>query len=170
MESQPPNQDENEDLRDFRTTNDLQDEREQALAMEATMRATMGTSSLRQSKSSTRVRQSVVALYLEIQGSSTVVRVNLIDQVVIGRRDPNVADVPELDLGPHAAYQLGISRRHALIRRVDDHLEIQDLGSRNGTKVNGQALLDGDSVPLADGDDITVGRMTLRLLLRKQNG
>lgn len=166
MESQPPQQDENEDFRDFRTTNDLQDEREQALAMEAEMRQ----QSLHQGKSSTRIRQSVVALYLEIQGSSTVVRVNLIDKVVIGRRDPNVADVPELDLGPHAAYQLGISRQHAMIHRVEDHLEIQDLGSRNGTKVNGKALLEGESVPLADGDDITVGRMTLRLLLRKQNG
>lgn len=165
MENQPPHEDEYGGLQDFRTTNDLGDEREQALAMEAAMRK----QSLHQGKSSTRVRQSVVALYLEIQGSSTVVRVDLIDQIVIGRRDPNSVEVPELDLGPHAAYQLGISRRHAIIRRVDDHLEIQDLDSRNGTKVNGKPLLDEESVPLADGDDITIGRMTLRLLLRKQN-
>jgi hypothetical protein len=167
MEQQFPSQEnpsENlpEDLNpDFRTTNDLQDAREQALDMLEAGR--------HKGKISTQVRQSVVALYLEIQGSSTVVRVDLMDHVVIGRRDPNEADVPELDLSPHAAYQLGISRRHAIIRRVGDHLEIQDLGSRNGTKVNGVALLQDESVPLADGDDITLGRMTLRLLLRKQN-
>ena len=49
-----------------------------------------------------------------------------------------------------------VSRQHALIRRVDGGHEISDLGSANGTAVNGQlisgpvSLQPGDRIDLAD--------------------
>ena len=48
----------------------------------------------------------------------------------------------------------GASRRHAQIRTADGVSTVTDLGSTNGTKVNGR---DVQSAPLADGDRITVG-------------
>ena len=48
----------------------------------------------------------------------------------------------------------GASRRHAQIRTVDGVSTLTDLGSTNGTKVNGR---DVQSTELSDGDRITVG-------------
>ncbi|MEJ7603466.1 MAG: sigma 54-interacting transcriptional regulator [Kofleriaceae bacterium] len=52
-----------------------------------------------------------------------------------------------------------VSRLHARIRRVDDRIEVEDLGSRNGTRVNG-AKIEGVRV-LAPGDEITIGPATV---------
>jgi hypothetical protein len=46
------------------------------------------------------------------------------------------------------------SRRHAQIRTADGVSTVTDLGSTNGTKVNGR---DVQSAPLSNGDRITVG-------------
>jgi hypothetical protein len=48
----------------------------------------------------------------------------------------------------------GASRRHAQIRTVDGVSTLTDLGSTNGTKVNGREV---QSTALSDGDRITVG-------------
>jgi hypothetical protein len=48
----------------------------------------------------------------------------------------------------------GASRRHAQIRMKDGVATLTDLGSTNGTKLNGQLV---QSRPLEDGDRITVG-------------
>jgi hypothetical protein len=48
----------------------------------------------------------------------------------------------------------GASRRHAQIRTIEGVSTLTDLGSTNGTKVNGR---DVQSAELADGDRITVG-------------
>ena len=49
----------------------------------------------------------------------------------------------------------GVSRRHARVRRRGDHVQVEDLGSRNGTLVNGTPV----TAPrrLAVGDVIVVG-------------
>lgn len=52
----------------------------------------------------------------------------------------------------------GASRRHAEIRRDGDRYEIADLGSTNGTMVNGRYV--GRS-ELRDGDRVTIGSTTL---------
>ena len=56
-----------------------------------------------------------------------------------------------------------VSRRHATIRVADGKVELTDLGSANGTEVNGQTLT--ATVALGHGDTITVGRTSLRLEL-----
>jgi pSer/pThr/pTyr-binding forkhead associated (FHA) protein len=52
-----------------------------------------------------------------------------------------------------------VSRRHAEIRRSGSDVVVADLGSTNGTKVNGARVTER---VLEDGDDITVGTTTLR--------
>jgi DNA-binding response OmpR family regulator len=49
-----------------------------------------------------------------------------------------------------------ISRQHALLTRVDQGHYLGDLGSRNGTFVNGQPVA-GEAVRLKDGDEIVLG-------------
>ena len=54
-----------------------------------------------------------------------------------------------------------VSRRHATIRTLDDGLAIEDLGSTNGTFVNGERLT-GVSA-LRDGDVIKMANSALRV-------
>jgi hypothetical protein len=52
-----------------------------------------------------------------------------------------------------------VSRRHAMIRRVNGKLELSDLRSANGTRINGSRV-EGTRF-LSDGDTIEVGHTTL---------
>ncbi len=54
----------------------------------------------------------------------------------------------------------GISRRHAkFVQRPDGSFELVDMGSTNGTYVNGERVR--GSVPLRDGDKIQIGSTTI---------
>jgi serine/threonine-protein kinase len=52
------------------------------------------------------------------------------------------------------------SRRHAMIRRSGDYIEVEDLGSRNGIRVNGAEVRSRQLFP---GDRIEIGDTVLRL-------
>ncbi len=52
-----------------------------------------------------------------------------------------------------------VSRTHAEVRRQGDGFEVVDLGSRNGTRVNGYGIT---RQRLADGDDLLIGAVPLR--------
>lgn len=65
--------------------------------------------------------------------------------------------------GPEADLALNldtVSRRHSLVRHVDDHDEIEDLGSTAGTILNGRRL--ASRATLHDGDVIELADATLR--------
>jgi diguanylate cyclase (GGDEF)-like protein len=65
--------------------------------------------------------------------------------------------------GQHADIEIlddGISRRHARVRFVDERVEIEDLGSRNGTFVNGQRI-EGRGHGLRDGDKVQLSSTTI---------
>jgi hypothetical protein len=55
----------------------------------------------------------------------------------------------------------GVSRRQVLFtRRADGTLTIRDVGSANGTQLNGKELVAGVETPVASGDVVAVGRWT----------
>ena len=56
-----------------------------------------------------------------------------------------------------------VSRQHARIELRQGEIRIRDLGSRNGTKVNGQRIT--SEIALLDGDRIQLGSSTARLEL-----
>jgi general secretion pathway protein E len=72
--------------------------------------------------------------------------------ITIGRHMGNLVSIPDDDLA---------SRYHAIIERKGEELRVQDLGSRNGTRVNGKVV--GEWVVRA-GDVIVVGRTSMTLL------
>lgn len=53
-----------------------------------------------------------------------------------------------------------ISRAHALLAYKGDHLFVQDLGSTNGTLLNG---VREQHATLSDGDELRMGRLVLRV-------
>ena len=53
-----------------------------------------------------------------------------------------------------------LSSRHARIFEEEDMFYIEDLGSKNGTMLNGEFISEEDMVELRDGDKISVGKVT----------
>lgn len=87
-------------------------------------------------------------------------RLHILGDVVLGRTD--LADV---DLEGFDASNKGVSRRHALLRPTSHQLYLIELGSTNGTMLNGMPLGPGMARPLRSEDVITLGdlRLTVRL-------
>jgi predicted component of type VI protein secretion system len=56
-----------------------------------------------------------------------------------------------------------VSRRHAIVRRQGDIVTVVDLGSSNGTLINGVEI--HDAAPLKDGDRLTIGDQELLFAL-----
>lgn len=56
-----------------------------------------------------------------------------------------------------------VSRRHAQITSAGDSLAIEDLGSTNGTSLNGARLTAGEKKPLSNGDKVSLGGFELIL-------
>lgn len=80
---------------------------------------------------------------------------------VIGRGNPDQGIEPEINLGIHPVDR-GVSTQHAVLRIRESGLTITDLGSTNGTSLNGSddLLGNGQETPLVDGDRIHVGAWT----------
>jgi hypothetical protein len=77
----------------------------------------------------------------------------------IGRRDPRQNHYPELDLAEH---DRGIaSRNHALINRDGDYYTLTDLGSTNGTLLNGALVPQRTPQRLRPGDRIKIGEVEM---------
>lgn len=70
-------------------------------------------------------------------------------KMIIGRQSTNDIPLPDRT----------VSKRHAVVGRVRGQAVVKDLGSRNGTFVNGQKL---EKAILASGDRLKVGSVTFR--------
>jgi len=55
-----------------------------------------------------------------------------------------------------------VSRKHAVVSRKGDRLEIEDLGSLNGTFLNRRRI--DSPAPLDDGDELQIGKYRLTFL------
>ncbi len=103
---------------------------------------------------------------LEIEATMSQTTVGASVVLGDGRRVPitdsglTVGRLPECEV---VVSDGNVSRRHAQIRSVDGRYAIADLGSTNGTRVNGAKI----SRPheLETGDEITVGSTVLRFEL-----
>jgi hypothetical protein len=100
----------------------------------------------------------------ETVSDKLVIETKDIDELVIGRMDPFTHDAPPIDLTNYGAQDKGVSRRHAALLRRDGSLLVVDKGSPNGTYLNGQRLVAGQPRVLRDGDEVRMGRLTLRVV------
>jgi hypothetical protein len=107
-----------------------------------------------------------MVLRLEIDGAPTPILLHPKAETSIGRRDPATGTMPDVDLSAYAGYRLGVSRKHAIIRLKNHQLEIYDLGSSNGTSVNGVRLTPHQPHVLRDGDEVLLGKMMVRVLFQ----
>jgi pSer/pThr/pTyr-binding forkhead associated (FHA) protein len=86
-------------------------------------------------------------------------------ELIIGRpTDSDAALESVLDLSDAAAYAMGVSRRHAKIRRTATGFEVVDLDSRNGTWLNGERLLPNRPYPFGSGSQLRMGKLRLLVI------
>jgi len=111
---------------------------------------------------------SPLGLKLMIPGRERDVEIPLTKEMNIGRRDPASAWFPEVDLTSDSGLEKGVSRRHAKITRRGSEVFIEDLGSINGTFLNGKKLTPYLPQVLRDGDELLMGRLMLRVSFTKQ--
>lgn len=102
-------------------------------------------------------------LLLELTGKNHgLLPFDIAGDVVLGRGTDG-DDAPDLDLTALNAYEMGVSRRHAMFRPTTNHLYLIDLGSTNGCTVNGLSAGKG-AVPLRRHDHLTLGQLNMRIL------
>lgn len=96
-------------------------------------------------------------------GTPEIIRVPMGERLIIGRSDTTKSIIPDIDLLDYGAQQRGVSRRHARLIMRDNRLTIEDVGSANGTYVNGQHINVLQPVRIRDGDQIKLGSLALQV-------
>jgi len=87
------------------------------------------------------------------------------DESLIGRFDSVTGMRPEIDL-TNEDQSRNISRRHArLVIKDAKHFVAEEIGTMNGTYLNGKKLANGVLTPIGDGDELTLCRLVLNFKL-----
>lgn len=82
------------------------------------------------------------------------------DLIYLGRMEKETTEA-FVDLSFADGFDMGVSRRHAMIQRQDNRVEIMDLHSSNGTFLNGNRILPEKLYEIKSGTLIQLGRLKL---------
>ena len=88
------------------------------------------------------------------------------NEFTLGRISEGQPIMPDIDLSPYYAYANGVSRLHAVIKRVDEQVILMDLGSSNGTYLNGKRMTPNVEQGLNHGDVVMFGKLKIQILLK----
>ena len=108
-------------------------------------------------------------LSLNIISSGEVIPLSGQKEITIGRYSEGQPIIPDIDLTPYKAFESGVSRMHVSLRVVDDQVMAVDLGSANGTRINGMKIDSHTTYPIRHGDILTLGKFKIQVLLRKRS-
>ena len=81
--------------------------------------------------------------------------------VTLGRKDNMSGIQPTVDLTEFHGAELGVSRFHAEISITDGRYFIKDMGSTNGTWVNGKKIAPYRLTPIRSGDQLRLGHLSI---------
>lgn len=101
---------------------------------------------------------------LRVVGTPVTIQVNVKDHMLIGRADPERGINPEIDLTEPDGMGKGVSRRHASIAVHDERVFVRDLGSTNGSQLNGVPCDPLTEYRLRHGDELMFGNMRLQVI------
>jgi pSer/pThr/pTyr-binding forkhead associated (FHA) protein len=83
------------------------------------------------------------------------------DEITLGRPDQVSGFRPDIDLGPLDTQRM-TSRRHAkLVREGGELFVLEEVGTANGTFVNGARILPGTKTKVTNGDALRFGGVSL---------
>ncbi|MBW6471847.1 MAG: FHA domain-containing protein [Anaerolineaceae bacterium] len=87
-------------------------------------------------------------------------------EYTLGRIAEGQPILPDVDLSPFDAYAQGVSRLHAALKINKNRIAIMDLGSSNGTRVNGQKIVPHVDYPISHNDQIALGKLRIQILIK----
>ncbi len=103
------------------------------------------------------------AFRLVVINSGQRLQLDMENDILVGREDRSGSVKPDLDLGPYGGYDEGVSRRHARFSKRDEEYFLEDLGSANGTFINGKLLPPRQPAAVKNGDEIGFGTLLMRV-------
>lgn len=89
------------------------------------------------------------------------------NEFTMGRISEGQPIMPDIDLSPYQAYAAGVSRLHAVIKKVGNTISFMDLGSANGSFLNGVRISPNIEQSLKHGDIISLGKLRMQVLVDK---
>lgn len=107
-----------------------------------------------------------MGLRLKIGDGNREVEVVLNKVIQLGRVDPKANIFPDVDLTDDGVPAQTVSRRHAGIFKQKGSVVVEDLGSVNGTFINGKRLSPYLPEPLNDGDTLQLGQLMISVSTR----
>jgi hypothetical protein len=83
-------------------------------------------------------------------------------EYILGR-EGNEEVTPDVDLNPFGGREKGVSRVHAALRSDQKSIMLIDLGSTNGTRLNGRVVAAHQAARVENGDEIRLGKLLLTI-------
>lgn len=100
-----------------------------------------------------------------IPQSGRRIKINLSEDLFIGRTDPNGQRPIHLDLTQDRGAENGVSRCHAAIQTSEEGPVLIDLNSTNGTLLNNYRLPPDLPYPIRSGDELRFGHLLVHVFL-----
>lgn len=85
---------------------------------------------------------------------------------ILGRISEGQSILPDVDFAPIQGFEAGVSRLHAMLSVADGGALLSDLGSSNGTLINGQRLEERVEQKIQNGDKIQLGRLQIQAVIK----
>jgi hypothetical protein len=109
-----------------------------------------------------KLKRGDLALY--IGEAEEPIIIPIMRDMLVGRFGGDLTDMPAgLDLTPYGALESGVSRKHALLRRLGPDIVVIDLGSTNGTWLNGVQLKPQEPITVKSGDRLIFGQLMIHI-------
>jgi hypothetical protein len=103
---------------------------------------------------------------LHLLDTGQVIPLSVRNEFTLGRVSEGQPIMPDIDLSQHQAYAAGVSRLHAIIKRGSNCMIFMDLGSANGSFINGKRLSPNEEITLKHGDIVALGKLKIQILLK----
>src|SRR3954465_6222478 len=82
------------------------------------------------------------------------------DVITLGRVPDNMIQIEDASVSSH----------HAELTLRDEHYTLKDLGSTNGTRINGKTAEPEQELSLSPGDSVTFGSIAVRYVTENMTG
>lgn len=110
-----------------------------------------------------------MTLRLYMMGTDINLKYDLKEPLTLGRDKSATEAENHVDLTPYGALKRGVSRQHLRLSRAAVTLMAEDMGSRNGTFLNGEKLPSARSQVICNGDVLTLGTLTIKVVFEEND-
>jgi len=105
---------------------------------------------------------------LHLVDTGQVLPLSIKNEFTLGRVSEGQPIMPDIDFSPYQAYASGVSRLHSVLKRVGGRVVYMDLGSANGSYINGVRLAPNVEHPIKHGDMIALGKLRIQILFKQK--